>query len=227
MKNFLLGVGATLAVLLVAAVAGLLALGGGATPLPQTSSSSVLGDTPAVPVEAPGDLGADETWLSAVQLRSESVVSPDADLVDVSTTGAGVRFSEKGLRATRLDIDATIPFDTVAEQVGEGVRLYAAGSGRAGVEREVSVLGRDLTVRATGTVLADRGQISVEPETVDVGGPALVNDAVSAVARSLVTIRQDVPGVPDGMRLTGVEVTDVGFRAQLTGTDVTIAPTNG
>ena len=36
------------------------------------------------------------------------------------------------------------------------------------------------------------------------------------------TIRQDVPGVPEGMALTDVEVTDAGFAASLSGTDVVI-----
>ena len=50
-------------------------------------------------------------------------------------TGSGVRFSQKGLQAQTLDIDATIPFATVAEQVGQDVTVYDAGNGKTGVER--------------------------------------------------------------------------------------------
>ncbi|MEO5609904.1 MAG: LmeA family phospholipid-binding protein [Ornithinibacter sp.] len=221
MKDFLLGVASTLALLVLLAVVGVLALGRGAEPAPTTTALGP-GASVGARVQPPSDLGADETWLGEVELRSEDVVSPDGDLVDVVATGAGVRFSGNGLRAARLDIDATIPFDTVAGQVGPDVRLYAAGGGRAGVERKVTILGRDLTVRATGTVVADGGQLVIEPETVDIGGPSIINTAVSAIARTLVTIRQDVPGVPDGMRLTDVEVSGAGFGAQLTGTDVMI-----
>ena len=106
--------------------------------------------------------------------------------------------------------------------VGEDVRIFPAEGGRAGIERRVRVLGRELTLLATGTVVADDGQLLIEPETVDLGGPELLDSAVSALARGLVTIRQDVAGVPDGMSLTGVEVTDAGFAAALTGTDVTV-----
>ncbi len=112
--------------------------------------------------------------------------------------GSGVRFGADGLQAARLDLAATLPFATVAEQVGDGVRLYAVSGGLAGVERTATILGRDVTIRATGTVRADRGQLLIEPETVDLGGPSFVDSAASAAARSLVTIRQDVPGVPGG-----------------------------
>ena len=220
MKSFLLGVVSTLVVLALAAVAVLLSLGDGgdggarATPTPGASSSRV----PA----PPDDLAADETWLGTVDLRSDDVVSADGDLAGVVAKGEGVRFSPTGLRAARLDVDATVPFATVAEQVGRGTRVYAAGNGLAGVERRVTILGRDLTVTATGTVQADRGQLLIEPETVDLGGPSFLDTAASAIARALVTIRQPVAGVPDGMALTAVRVVDDGFAAHLTGADVTI-----
>jgi LmeA-like phospholipid-binding len=222
MKHFLLGVGATLATLALALVALLLVLGSGsgeavAVPTP-TASGTASGATP----QPPPDLADDETWLGSVELRSGDVVSADAELSDVVATGSGVRFSESGLRADRLDLDATVPFETVAAQVGEDVRLYDAGDGLAGIERTITFLGRDLAVSAEGTVVADGGQLLIEPETVDLGGPAFLDSAVSSLARSLVTIRQDVPGVPEGMALTDVEVTDAGFAASLSGTDVTI-----
>jgi hypothetical protein len=172
--------------------------------------------------QRPTDLTADETWLGAVELRSQDVVSAKGDLVDVLATGSGVRFSQTGLRAQRLDIDATIPYQTVAKQVGDDVTVYDAGNGKTGVERTVTILGRDLTLKATGTVTADGGQLLIEPETVDLGGPAFLDSAASALARGLATIRQDVPGVPKGMQLTSVAPTAEGFDASLSGTDVTI-----
>jgi hypothetical protein len=172
--------------------------------------------------QQPEDLADDETWLGAVELRSQDVVSTKGDLVDVVATGSGVLFSAAGLTAQQLTIDATIPFATVAEQVGQDVTVYDAGNGKTGVERQVTILGRDLTLKATGTVSADDGQLLIEPETVDLGGPSFLDSAVSALASSLVTIRQDVPGVPEGMSLTAVQVTPEGFDAELDGTDVVI-----
>jgi hypothetical protein len=218
-KQFLLGVVTTLVALAVAAGVLLFSLGSGADPAP----TPTVADSPAgAAADPPGDLGADETWLGSVDLTSEDVVASEGDLVDVHATGSGVRFGPDGLRADRLDIDATIPFATVAEQVGPDTRVYAVSGGRAGVERTVTLLGRDVTVRATGTVTADGGQLLIEPETVDLGGPGFVNSAASALARTLVTIRQPVPGVPDGMTLTDVTVSGAGFAASLSGTDVSI-----
>jgi hypothetical protein len=220
-KNFLLGVGATLAVLVVALVVLVLSLGSGASS--GTGATASPGPSGSAEVaERPADLGDDETWLGAVELRSQDVVSAQGDLVDVVATGSGVRFSQAGLRAESLDIDATIPFATVAEQVGQDVTVYDAGNGKTGVERQVTILGRDLTLKATGTVTADGGQLLIEPETVDLGGPSFLDSAASALARGLATIRQDVAGVPEGMSLDAVAVTPAGFDAQLSGTDVTI-----
>ncbi len=220
MKNFLLGVGATLAALALVLVVLVLSLGSGASSSAGTASPRPTG-SPTV-AEQPADLAADETWLGSVDLRSQDVVSAKGDLVDVVAKGSGVRFSNKGLQAQTLDIDATIPFATVAEQVGQDVTVYDAGNGKTGVERKVTILGRDITLKATGTVTAEGGQLLIEPETIDLGGPSFLDAAASGLARSLATIRQDVPGVPTGMSLDAVAVTPQGFDAQLSGTDVVV-----
>ena len=221
MKNFLLGVAATLAALALVLVVLVFSLGSGAS----SASGSTASPAPTASAgvaQRPADLTADETWLGAVELRSQDVVSAQGDLVDVVAIGSGVRFSEAGLRAQSLDIDATIPFATVAEQVGQDVTVYDAGNGKTGVERQVTILGRDITLKATGTVTADGGQLLIEPETIDLGGPSFLDAAASTLARSLATIRQDVPGVPAGMSLDAVAVTPQGFDARLSGTDVAI-----
>ncbi len=221
MKNFLLGVGATLAALALVLVVLVFSLGSGAPAgTGTTASPSPTGSAPVA--QRPTDLAEDETWLGAVDLRSQDVVSAKGDLVDVVATGSGVRFSQAGLKAQRLDIDATIPFATVAKQVGADVTVYDAGNGKTGVERTVTILGRDLTLKATGTVSADGGQLLIEPETIDLGGPSFLDSAASSLARGLATIRQDVPGVPTGMSLDDVQVTPQGFDARLSGTDVVV-----
>ncbi len=221
MKNFLLGVGATLAAFALVLVVAVFTLGSGSSAAP-AATASPRPSTSATVAQQPTDLTADETWLGAVDLRSQDVVSAKGDLVDVVAKGSGVRFSQKGLKAQTLDIDATIPFATVAKQVGADVTVYDAGNGKTGVERTVTILGRDLTLKATGTVTADGGQLLIEPETIDLGGPSFLDSAASSLARELATIRQDVPGVPTGMSLDEVQVTPQGFDAKLSGTDVVI-----
>ncbi len=220
MRHFLLGVVSTVGVLVIAAGVLLLSLGSGSgsgTPAAGASSAP-----PARGPEPPSDLAADETWIGSVDLSGTDLVASEGDLVLVEATGSGVRFGPAGVRADHLDMAATIPFSTIADQVGPNTRVYAVSGGRAGVERQVTILGRDLTVRATGRVTADGGRLLIEPETVDLGGPSFVNSAASAIARTLVTIRQPVPGVPEGMTLTEVGVSGAGVEASLTGDDVTI-----
>ena len=86
----------------------------------------------------------------------------------------------------------------------------------------VTVLGRDVAVSATGTVRAEDGLLVIEPQTVDLGGPDLLDDALSATVRRLVTIRQQVEGLPQGMRLTRVEVSATGFRVHLEGSRISL-----
>jgi hypothetical protein len=222
MKNFLLGVASTLGLLTVLAAVAVISLGspGSAPDLPSPSATTA-------PLDPPADLAPGETWLAAATLDGRNAVTGDATLTDVRADGIGLRFGPEGLHADRLDLSATLPFGTVARQVGDGVRLYAVSGGMAGIERSATILGRAVTVRATGRVTADNGQLLIEPETVDLGGPSWLNSAASAVARNLVTIRQDVPGVPSGMRLTQVAVSGAGFAVDLTGQDVTMSGTPG
>lgn len=219
MRNFLLGLLA--GVLVVVVGTGVLVLSasqptGAAPPAPQQSA-------PASPGGPPASLRKGETWLQSVDLDSPSVLTSEGPFQDVRASGTDVLVTAQGLRVGRLRLEATLPFAAAAQQVDGGVELYAAGAGRAGVRREASLLGRQVTVRATGTVSAVDGQLVIEPETVDLGGPDLVDSALSAAARRLVTIRHTVEGLPDGMRLVRVTVTDNGFRALLEGSNVALA----
>lgn len=175
------------------------------------------------PSEPPTDLTPDETWLGDVDLTSSALVTPDGPLRDVHATGTNVRVTRAGLRVGAVTLVATLPFAVAAEQVGRDVRLYDAGGGLAAVARTATVLGQDLTIRATGKVSAEGGDLVIVPQTIDIGMPGVINDALSGVVRELVTVRQSVQGLPPGLRLTAVTVGPHGFRATLKGTDVTIA----
>lgn len=219
-KQFVLGAVTMLVALLVAALAIVWSVGS-----PGSGADVDVPSASAPPrPSAPTDLARGETWLGDVRLTSDQVVTSDGGLQDVTAVGSGVTLTHDGLRATRLDIDASLPFDTAEAQIGGGVTLSAADGGLAALHRRVSVLGRDVEVRATGAVRAEGGQLVIEPETIDLDGPDWLDSAASAIVRRLVTIRHTIEGVPDGMALTSVSVQDSGFRAHLRGADVTISP---
>ena len=217
MRRFLLG-------LLTGLLAAALLLGGGVAALvlsvPQDEPPP--GPPPVAIPGAPSRLDQGQTWLSTVTLDSAAVLTGDGPLTQVRATGREVSLTKDGLTAGSLAIDAVLPFSAAASQVGDGVVLYDAGSGRAGLRRTLTLLGRDVPVTATGTVRAEDGLLVIEPETVDLGGPDLLNAAASAAVRQLVTVRQQVEGLPQGMRLTRVEVVADGFRVHLEGRRISL-----
>jgi LmeA-like phospholipid-binding len=212
-RKFLFGVLAGL-LLVVLAVGGLLLSLSRDQQRPATPSPTV-----AVP-GAPGRLAPGETWLSDVDLSSSAVLTSSGPLTGVRARGQAVRLTRGELVAGRLTIDAVLPYATAATQVGPDTELYAAGPGRAGMHRNLSVLGREVRVTATGAVTAEGGLLVVEPQTLDVGGASWLTPALSRVVRELVTIRQPVEGVPEGMRLTAVSPTAEGFEVHLEGSGI-------
>ncbi len=218
-------VGALLTLLLLAVAAGAAFLAvsrpsGAAGPAAPAPSPSGSGEE----APAPEDLAAGETWLGDLVLDAGTLRTPETDLRDVHAVGTDVLTGPGGTRAGRLDVEATVPFPVVAAQIGPGSTVEAADDGQASVRRTVEVLGRELEVVATGTVEVVGGRLVVEPRSVDVGGPAFLADAVGTVVRGLVTIEQDVDGLPEGLVLREVTVGPDGFRARLDGEDVLVAP---
>jgi hypothetical protein len=168
----------------------------------------------------PSDLAEGETWLGDLVLEAGAVETPDASLRDVTARARDVRNTPTRLEAGWLSVDATVPFEVVAREIGEGVTVRGDGPSRATVVRDVDLLGRQLRVVATGTVEVVAGRLVVEPRAIDIGGPDLLSRALGDVARALVTIEHDIEGLPDGLVLQDVTVQDDGFRAGLQGEDV-------
>lgn len=223
MKQFALGAVAMLAALVLAVAALLWSVGSPGSGQPVAAPAATASASPSHSADDGHDHGSEGTTLTSVRLTSDQVVSPDGEITDVTAVGAGVTLTGEGLRAERLDIDATLPFATAAGQIGAGVTLTAAPGGQAALRRTVNILGREINVRASGQVRAVNGQLVITPETIDLDGPDWLDSAASAVVRQLVTIHHTVQGVPKGMALTAVSVQDNGFRAHLRGENVTIS----
>lgn len=213
-------IGAGIAVLVLALVAVVLVW----------SVSRPAGDAEAAPTPSappgpeegvpPVDLEAGEIWLTGLVLDAATVATPDGALQDVHAVGADVRTGPAGLVAGSLAVDATVPFALVASQIADDVVVTAAPDGLAAIVRTVEVGGREITVTATGTVEVEDGLLVVEPQTVDVGGPAFLAGLLGALARQVVTIEHEIEGLPEGLVLRDVTVEQDGFHAELTGVDV-------
>lgn len=190
----------------------------GAVPSPPAASER-LPDA-----EPPVDLREDEVWLADLELAAGTVVAAGSTLHDVHAVGQGVLTGPDGLVATRLTVDATVPFEVVADELGDGTVVRAADDGQAMVVRTVEALGRELRVTATGTVDVEAGRVVMEPRSIDIGGPDLLSDGIAAVVRRFVTIEHDIEGLPEGLVLRDIAVQGDGFRAQLRGENVTLVP---
>ena len=174
----------------------------------------------------PADLVDGDLWLTGLTLDARTLATPDGALHDVVVVGQDVRTGSSGLVAGALTVDATVPFDLVAGQIGPDVVVgpVPGSPDQAAVHRSFEGLGRVLDVEATGSVLVRAGRLVIEPRTIDIGGPAFLADLFGALARELLTIEHEIEGIPDGLVLLDVTVQDNGFRAELGGTDVRIEP---
>ncbi|MDQ0757325.1 LmeA family phospholipid-binding protein [Arthrobacter sp. B3I4] len=194
--------------------------GGEAGPVP----SPPVGAGRAPASQPPAGLREDQVWLGDLVLDAGTVVAAGSTLRDVRAVGQDVVTSPDGVVAARLAVDATVPFEVVARKLGNGSEVRSADGGQATVVRTVPVLGRDLRVTATGTVEAKAGKLVVEPRSIDIGGPDFLSAATAAVVRRLVTIEYDIEGLPKGLVLQDVAVQGDGFRANLRGEDIKLAP---
>ena len=138
--------------------------------------------------------------------------------------GQDIRSGPDGVVAGSLVVDATVPFEVIAEQLGgDGTTVRPAGRSQATVERTVELAGRQLRVEATGTVTVRDGRLVVEPRSIDIGGPDVLGEGLAGLARGLVTIEHSFETLPPGLVLEEVTVQDDGFRAHLVGQDVDLA----
>lgn len=219
-EDWLIGAAAMLLLLCLGAVVLWLAVSepssGQETPTPPPADAGAATDPPA-------GLADDEVWLGDLTLDAGTVVAAGSTLRDVRAVGQDVVSAPEGTVAGRLDVDATVPFDVVAGELGGGSEVGPGDDGQATVVRAVELLGREVVVTASGTVEVEDGSLVVEPRSIDIGGPDFLAGATAAVVRGLVTIEHEIEGLPEGLVLQDVVVQDDGFRATLRGEDVRLA----
>lgn len=194
-------------------------------PTPPTSSGTAAsppaGTEPAAP---PQQIGAGEIWAADSRLESARVETESGGLENVVITAAGLTAGQEAAQAGTVEVTARVPFATVEAQVGNGIRLTHAGDGQVRATAPFTVLGRSLDVSGTGQVRADGDHIVVTPQALDLPGPEVIGKAVGAAARAAITVREPVPGLPQGLALTDVQVRDDGFHVRLHGERVTLTP---
>ncbi|WP_168581685.1 hypothetical protein [Gephyromycinifex aptenodytis] len=172
---------------------------------------------------APGPLSGDDVWAHGLDLTADRVRTAKGDLLDVRVVAGGAGSTEQGVQGRKVGLDATVPFATVENQIGNGVKLRAAESNRVRASADIVVLGRHLPIEAVGVVTAEDGLLVVRPVQIHVDGSGFFDAVLGELARRTLTIRQPVPGLPQGMALESVQVQDGGFRVHIVGAEVLAA----
>ena len=127
----------------------------------------------------------------------------------------------QSLEAAQAEGTARLDYDALT--LLTKVPLTPAGGGRVMTERRTSIFGTDIVASITGTPRLD-----VEAQTVTLADPEIRLAGAQlprGVAQTLVrTVLPPVPltGLPLGLRLSGLEATESGVLAGVTGTDLVL-----
>ncbi|WP_116113422.1 LmeA family phospholipid-binding protein [Austwickia chelonae] len=166
-------------------------------------------------------------FLAAVGALSLVVVV--GGLVWLQTVGVPVRAGEPrkpvagSTKVEKVSVDALLSFASLEARAGRELKLSHAGEGRIAVSTPVAVLGRKMDVRVVGELTPGGSSVSVKPSSVEVPGSSFVSGLVSAAARSAASVRIPLEGLPPGVSLTGVRVTDEGVQVHLEGSGVSVS----
>ncbi|WP_152188739.1 LmeA family phospholipid-binding protein [Georgenia satyanarayanai] len=159
--------------------------------------------------------------LAEVRGTSSTLVLEGFELHDVRVALRGVA-PEEPYPADHVEINAEVPAATLEsalagalELPGDPLRVDVAGGL---LQLGVEVAGLDLAV-VLEPVLAD-GAIGLELGEVSVGGGTVPRDLVTVVDDLLGDVRVEIPGLPEGLVPTRLEVGRDAVELRLEGSDV-------
>ena len=172
------------------------------------------------------------------------LLSREFDTVDVGSTSVhrdGLR--ARGLTATatrvsapsggqvsvgRLTGEATVTYDEVLRRLGlPGLRLARAGDRQVSLRRDVTVLGRTLTVTAVGRVRALDRRLRVEPTGFELEDGSSVSAELEAALKEEFSVTYPLRELPDGVSVQEITAARDGFVVRVTGEDVTFTESGG
>lgn len=190
------------------------------TPLEESATAPSEESTPATPDGQP--LGENDLRAGDAVLQAPRVDTSAGPISDVRIDASDFLKQGDTVTAGGVAAQATVPFDTVEAQVGGGMELRALGDGRVAARLPIEVLGRGVTVVGNGNVQGNGNTIAFRPSEVGIeGGPSGIG--VPGPVADRFTFGEAVPGLPEGLSITRIEVVDGGFQVHLTGDQVSLS----
>ncbi|MFJ1789016.1 DUF2993 domain-containing protein [Streptomyces anulatus] len=146
--------------------------------------------------------------------RAIRVSEVRAELHDVKL-GAGYR-SATAARATGT---ALVSYEDLTAAASDGVVVEYGGNGKAKVTGTVEILGRPISRSVLSTVTRVDGQ-TIKVRADEVPGEGL--PGVEELVRKKTDFQGDIDGLPKGLELREVKVTEKGLEISVTGSDVSL-----
>ncbi len=163
---------------------------------------------------------ADQVDIVATEVPADRIVVDrlDAELRDVRIDrGAG------SATAGSVTGTALLGWDDIAAASGLGLELSALPDGQVQVERTVELLGVEVRLRGSVQVSVNESGSAVELQATSAEVVEPVGFGAPGRLVSLLSTSVPVTGLPSGLRLNSVTITDAGALVAVSGQDVTFA----
>ncbi|MFD3652263.1 DUF2993 domain-containing protein [Streptomyces sp. NPDC058620] len=122
--------------------------------------------------------------------------------------------------AARATGTAVVSYDDLTEAADKGVTVAYGGNGKVKVTGEIGILGRTLSRSVLSTVtLVDGDTVRVHADEV----PGEGIPGLEGLVRQKTDFERRIGGLPNGLKLQKIEVTEGGLEISVTGADVPLA----
>lgn len=166
-----------------------------------------------------------------VRLRIDAADLGDLTDLDVTVRLRGLQITLAELLSEevepipvrQVDGEVLVPFQTVADQIGEGVTVSRSSDGVV-VTDTVDVLGQDVEISGTGQLsVLGPNQLGVTVVGLNLAGIDVPDSVVDQLQEQL-SFTYELPPLPFGLGITDATATDDGLEVTAAATDAVIDP---
>ncbi len=166
-----------------------------------------------------------------VRLRLDAADLGDLTDLDVTIRLRGLQITLAELQSEevepipvrQVDGEVLVPFDTVAEQIGEGVTVTRSSEGVV-VTDTIDVLGQDIEISGTGQLsVVGPSELGVTVVGLNLAGIDIPDSLVDQLQEQL-SFTYELPPLPFGLGIVEATTTDDGFEVTAEATDAVIDP---